>query len=137
MAVFAQRLTITTRSGILSEAASAKLMTPTTVTPDQLKRSTRRGLPNALEASTSFPDPWPGGEWRARDIMNLEMIASRAVLSMAAKFRADYLKNFYELGRAATMASTPNDPIAYLIPAGQGRDEAVAKLLDHSGRPGR
>lgn len=115
--------------GLLSEAASAKLMTPTTVTPDQLKRSSRRGLPNALEASTSFPDPWPGGEWRARDIMNLEMIASRAVLSIAAKFRADYLKNFYELGRAATMARTANDPVAYLIPAGQGRDEAVAKLL--------
>ena len=116
--------------GILSEAASAKLMTPTTVTADQLKRSSPRGLRNALEASTNFPDPWPGGEWRPRDIMNIEMISSRAVLSLAAKFRADYLKNFFELGRAATMAGTPNDPIAYLVQAGQGRDEAVAKLLD-------
>ncbi len=116
--------------GILSEAASAKLMTPTTVTSDQLKRVNRRGLRNALEASTNFPDPWPGGKWRARDIMNLEMIASRAVLSLAAKFRAEYLRNFFELGRAATMAGTANDPIAYLVQAGQGRDEAVAKLLD-------
>ncbi|HET6669701.1 MAG TPA: M14 metallopeptidase family protein [Pyrinomonadaceae bacterium] len=116
--------------GILSEAASAKLMTPTTVTEDQLKRANRRGLRNALEASTNFPDPWPGGQWRARDIMNLEMISSRAVLSLAAKFRADYLKKFFELGRAATMAGTPNDPIAYIMQAGQGRDEAVAKLLD-------
>ncbi len=117
--------------GILSEAASAKLMTPTTVTVDQLKRSTsRRGLRNPLEASTSFPDPWPGGEWRARDIMNIEMISSRAVLSLAAKFRAEYLRNFFELGRTATTAGTPNDPVAYLVQAGQGRDEAVAKLLD-------
>ena len=116
--------------GILSEAASAKLMTPTTVTADQLKRSSRRGLHNALEASTNFPDPWPGGEWRPRDIMNMEMISSRAVLYLAAKFRADYLKNFFELGRAAAMAGTPIDPIAYLVQAGQGRDEAVAKLLD-------
>src|SRR5687767_2844788 len=116
--------------GILSEAASAKLMTPTTVTADQLKRSSRRGLRNALEASTNFPDPWPGGEWRPRDIMNIEMISSRAVLSLAAKFRVDYLRNFFELGRAATMAGTPNDPIAYLVQAGQGRDEVVAKLLD-------
>jgi zinc carboxypeptidase len=116
--------------GILSEAASARLMTPTTVTSEQLKRANRRGLRNALEASTNFPDPWPGGEWRARDIMNLEMISSRAVLSLAAKFRADYLKNFFELGRAATMAGTPNDPLAYIVQAGQGRDEAVAKLLD-------
>ena len=116
--------------GILSEAASAKLMSPRTVTPDQLKRANIRGLRNALEASTSFPDPWPGGEWRARDIMNLELIASRSVLSLAAKYRTDYLRNFFELGRTATTSVTAEDPIAYLIPAGQGRDEAVAKLLD-------
>jgi hypothetical protein len=116
--------------GILSEAASAMLMTPTTVTADQLKRTNTRGLRNAMAASTNFPDPWPGGEWRPRDIMNIEMIASRAVLSLAAKFREDYLRNFYELGLAATMAGTPNYPLAYLVPAGQGRDEAVAKLLD-------
>lgn len=116
--------------GILSEAASAKLMTPTIVTRDQLKRATTRGMRNALEANTNFPDPWLGGEWRPRDIMNMELIASRSMLAMAARFRSDYLRNFYELGRAATMAGTPNDPIAYLIPAGQGRDEAVARLLD-------
>lgn len=116
--------------GILSEAASAKLMSPTTVTLDQLRRERPRGLRSVLDATTSFPDPWFGGEWRPRDIMNIEMIASRALLSLAGKFRPDYLRNFYELGRAATMAGTPDDPIAYLVPAGQGRDEAVAKLLD-------
>lgn len=116
--------------GILSEAASARLMSPTTVTRDQLLRSTARGMHNALEANTNFPDPWPGGEWRPRDIMNMEMIASRSVLSLAAKFRSDYLRNFYELGRAAAEAGTLADPIAYLIPAGQGRDQAVAKLIE-------
>ena len=116
--------------GILSEAASAKLMTPTTITRDQLNRATTRGMRNAVEANTNFPDPWPGGAWRPRDIMNMEMIASRAVLSMAAKYREEYLRNFYELGRTALLAGTPDDPIAYLIPAGQGKDEAVAKLLD-------
>ena len=60
--------------GILSEAASAKLMTPTTVTQEQLARSNARGMGNALEAVTNFPDPWLGGQWRPRDIMNMEMI---------------------------------------------------------------
>jgi hypothetical protein len=115
--------------GILSEAASAKMMTPTLVTSDQLRRSSTRGMRNALEATTNFPDPWPGGEWRPRDIMNVEMIAARAVLMQAAKFRNDYLRNFYELGHTANMAAAPNAPIAYLIPAGQARDEAVAKLI--------
>ncbi len=116
--------------GILSEAASARLMSPTTVTRDQLARATSRGMRNALEANTNFPDPWPGGEWRPRDIMNIEMIATRAVLSMAARFRLEYLKNFYELGRGnAAAGGAPDEPIAYLIPAGQGRDEPVAKLV--------
>jgi len=116
--------------GILSEAASARLMTPATVTPEQLARSTTRGMRNAIDAVTNFPDPWPAGTWRPRDIMDMEMIASRAILSMAAKFRADYLRNFYELGRK-NLAPTENkgDTIAYLIPAGQARDEAVAKTI--------
>jgi hypothetical protein len=116
--------------GILSEAASARLMTPTTVTTEQLARSSTRGMRNATEAVTNFPDPWAGGAWRPRDIMSMEMIAARSVLSMATKFRADYLRNFFELGRnCVERPIKPDDPIAYLVPAGQGRDEAVAKMV--------
>jgi hypothetical protein len=116
--------------GILSEAASAKLMTPINITREQLALSSTRGMRSALQSATNFPDPWPGGLWRARDIMNLELTASRAVLSMAAKYRADYVRNFYELGRNNVNAPIPQgEPVAYLISAGQGRDEAVAKMV--------
>ncbi len=117
--------------GILSEAASARLMTPITVTRDQLARSSTRGMRNATETATNFPDPWPAGTWRPRDIMDMEMIAARGILSMAAKFRGDYLRNFYELGRKNVETPVgPDEPLAYLIPAGQGRDETVAKLIE-------
>jgi hypothetical protein len=116
--------------GILSEAASARLMTPSTVTTEQLARSSTRGMRNATEVSTNFPDPWPAGEWRPRDIMAMEMIAARSILSMASKFRVDYLRNFYELGRKnIQLPANKGDTIAYLIPAGQARDEAVAKMV--------
>ncbi len=116
--------------GILSEAASVKLMTPTNVTREQLSRSNTRGMRNALEATTNFPDPWPGGVWRARDIMAMELIAARSVLSIAAKYRSDYLSNFHELGRTSSEQRTQaEEPLAYLIPAGQAHDEAVAKLI--------
>jgi hypothetical protein len=138
--------------GILSEAASARLMTPVEVTAEQLSRASSRGMPTALPASpyTNFPDPWPGGTWRPRDILELEMTATRAILTMAAKHRERYLRNFFDLGRRALRppATTPataatatttggaeaaaartREPLAYLIPAGQGRDEAVAKLV--------
>jgi Zinc carboxypeptidase len=123
--------------GILTEAASARIMSPSNVTRDQLTRGGTRGMRTALDVTTNFPDPWPGGAWHPRDIMQMELIACHSVLSLAANYRADYLKNFYELGKAGlapSVASTgtsiaEGEPIAYLIPAGQGRDENVAKMV--------
>jgi hypothetical protein len=116
--------------GILSEAASARLMTPNTVTNDQLAKANSRGMRNATDSATNFPEPWPAGVWRPRDIMAMELIAARSILELAAKFRSDFLRNFYELGRKNVELQTASDePLAYLIPAGQARDEAVAKLI--------
>lgn len=115
--------------GILTEAASARLMTPSSVTRDQLARGGTRGMRSALEATTNFPEPWPGGAWRPRDIMQMELIASHSVLSLAANYRTDYLRNFYELGMANLSPPAAGGPIAYLIPAGQGRDENVARMI--------
>ena len=121
--------------GILTEAASARLMTPVRVTPEQLRRASTRGMPSALQPATNFPDPWPGGLWRPRDIMELELLAVRSVLSMAAKHRERYLRNFHALGRAALdwppkEADTDAErTVAFVIPPGQGRDESEAKLV--------
>lgn len=117
--------------GILSEAASAKLMTPVSITLDQLSKARSRGMPSAIEAATNHPNPWLGGNWEPKDILAMEMVAARSVLSLAAKYRASYLRNFYELGRnAASEKQARRQPLAYLIPAGQGRDESVARLIE-------
>src|SRR5712691_9479506 len=121
--------------GILTEAASARIMTPSNVTREQLTRSNTRGMRSASEVTTNFPNPWPGGAWHPRDIMQMELIACHSVLSLAANYRADYLRNFYELGKAniaetsAAKRTESPQPIAYLVPAGQGRDENVAKMI--------
>src|SRR5205823_14654887 len=116
--------------GILTEASSARIMTPSGVTREQLGRSGTRGMRSAMEATTNFPDPWPGGTWHPHDIMQMELIACHSVLSLAANYRADYLRNFFELGKAnLSDAFAAGAPIAYLIPAGQGRDENVAKMI--------
>src|SRR2546427_4663730 len=115
--------------GILTEASSARIMSPSNVTHEQLMRSNTRGMRSALEATTNFPDPWPGGAWHPGVIMQMELIASHSVLSLAANYRADYLRNFYELGKAGLSNSLNGEPLAYLITAGQGRDENVAKMI--------
>src|SRR5438552_1370862 len=73
--------------GILTEAASARVMSPSNVTRDQLARSNTRGMHSATEVTTNFPNPWPGGAWHPRDIMQMELIASHSVLSLAANYR--------------------------------------------------
>jgi hypothetical protein len=115
--------------GILTEASSARIMTPSTVTREQLARSSTRGMASAMEATTNFPNPWPGGTWHPRDIMQMELIACHSILSLASNYRSDYLRNFYELGKANLAEASSADPIAYLIPAGQGRDENIAKMI--------
>ncbi|MBP6003787.1 MAG: hypothetical protein KA746_10170 [Pyrinomonadaceae bacterium] len=116
--------------GILSEAASADLMSPINVTLEQLQRSrSSRGLNSPLETVTNHPSAWKGGAWRPADIAAIEMTASRGLLSLAAKYRPRYLENFYNLGKANLAANT-NDPQAFVIPAGQPRTENVARLID-------
>ncbi|HEX8649610.1 MAG TPA: M14 metallopeptidase family protein [Pyrinomonadaceae bacterium] len=123
--------------GILSEAASAHLMTPVNVMRAELAQAKARGMDSALHPAWNFPDPWPGGWWHPRDILNMELAAARSILSTAARYRGEYLRNFYELGRANIRPSTAlEQPMAYLIPAGQGNDEAVAKLIDALVRQG-
>ena len=116
--------------GILSEAASADLMSPVTITREQLQRSRGvRGLNSPLDIATNHPDSWEGGVWRPADINRIEMISSRSLLQMAAKFRSRYLRQFYEYSKA-NLAVTSEVPKAYVIPAGQPNAETVSRFLE-------
>ncbi|HVF30750.1 MAG TPA: M14 family metallopeptidase [Pyrinomonadaceae bacterium] len=116
--------------GILSEAASADLMTPVTITREQMQRNPpARGLPSPLATDTAHPDAWEGGQWRPRDIAEIEMTASRALLSLAAKYRPRYLRNFHDISKA-NLKHDPNVPQAYVVMAGQPRAETVSRFLE-------
>ena len=116
--------------GILSEAASADLMSPVTITKEQLQKNRpARGLSSPLENTTAHPAPWEGGMWRSGDINRMEMIASRALLSLASKYKTRYLENFYDLGNA-NLKPDASVPQAYVVMAGQPRAETVSRLLE-------
>ncbi|HUF03641.1 MAG TPA: M14 metallopeptidase family protein [Aridibacter sp.] len=116
--------------GILTEAASAELMSPVTITKQQLeKQGPTRGFRNPLETATNAPDAWTGGEWSPKDIARIELVAGRAVLEMAAKFRQRYIDNMYELAKK-NLKPDPNEPEAFVIYAGQPREETVSRFLE-------
>ena len=64
-------------AGMLTEGASARLATPIYIHPDQLGGS--RQFPEYAE-QTTFPNPWPGGWWHVRDIVEMQKVATFAPL---------------------------------------------------------
>ncbi|HLM99817.1 MAG TPA: M14 metallopeptidase family protein [Bryobacteraceae bacterium] len=110
---------------ILTESASVKLATPVTIRRDQLDESAL-GY-NARERSWNFLEPWEGGAWHLRDIIDYQLIAFESCLYQAAIHREDLLRNFYRVGQRA-IART--EPAAFLIPAKQRDPAATRKLLE-------
>lgn len=103
---------------ILSETASARLATPITLRPDQLNTDVRT-------RSWNFPLPWPGGTWRLQNIVDYMETAAFALLGNAARARASWLSNFYQIGKEAVRARRSGEPFAFLLPPGDAVDSAA------------
>ncbi|HBY64382.1 MAG TPA: hypothetical protein DEH78_31565 [Solibacterales bacterium] len=110
---------------ILSESASPRLSTPITVKPEQIG-SQALGY-NPRESSWNHLEPWMGGEWQLRDIVDDQLIAMESCLYTAATRRADLLRNFYTIGQRALAR---REPYAFVIPARQQDADAAAKMLE-------
>src|SRR5579885_1063354 len=110
---------------ILTESASARLASPITVAPEQLDRNAL-GY-DARERSWNFLEPWPGGTWRLRDIVEYQFIAMESCLYQAAIHREELLRNFYRVGQRQAARRAP---WGFLIPARQPDPGAARKLLE-------
>ena len=110
---------------LLSESASARLATPITITPDQIS-SQALGY-NPRERSWNYLEPWPGGEWHIRDIIDYQLIAIESCLYQAALRREDMLRAFYKIGKRA---SEKTSPAAFLISKSQLDPGSARKMLD-------
>jgi hypothetical protein len=110
---------------ILSETASARMATPTTVAPERLGPG--RNF-NAGQRSWNFPNPWPGGAWGLPDIVEYQKAGALALLTNAARNRRYWLENFYGINKRA-VDKWSEWPDAWVIPAGQGNDPGVNYAL--------
>ena len=94
---------------VLTEAASVKLASPIYLDKSELKGVTR-GF-TGHEPSVNFVDPWPGGWWRLRDIVDYELICARSILSLAARYRGQFQANYQRLGREAIRKGRDEPPL--------------------------
>jgi hypothetical protein len=111
-------------TGMLLEIASARIASPIQVEPSELRGGTK-GLVD-YKATINHPNPWKGGWWRMRDIMDYGRIASDALLEQVSERRADYLRNLLVRARAAIASASPSE--GYRIPKDQ-RDWPTAQYM--------
>jgi hypothetical protein len=114
-------------AGMLTESASARLATPLFIHPDQLRGGTR-GMPSYAE-QTTFPNPWPGGWWRLRDIVERQKISAWATLDLAARNKETVLWNAYLKAKRQTERGAAGKPAAFVIPAAQHDPLTAIKMV--------
>ncbi|MHB1193436.1 MAG: M14 family metallopeptidase [Longimicrobiales bacterium] len=114
-------------AGMLTESASPRIATPLFVHPDQLQGS--RQLPE-YEAQTTFPNPWTGGWWRLRDLVERQKVATYAPLEIAAKNRETVLRNAYLKASRQTERGLEGDTKAFVIPAEQHDPLTAQKMVN-------
>ncbi len=110
---------------ILSESASVRIATPVNVRADQLS-TTSLGY-SARVSTWNHLEPWPGGEWKLRDIVDDELIVMESVCWQAATRREFFLRNFHQFAKNAVAR---REPFAFVIPAAQADPGSARRLLE-------
>jgi hypothetical protein len=119
-------------AGMHTESASAKLATPLYIHPSQLREDRNgplRGFAH-YKPQTNFPNPWPGGWWRLRDIVEQQKISAWATLDLAARFREKVLRNAYLKAKRQTERGARGTPSAYVISREQHDLLTALKLVE-------
>ena len=112
--------------GMLTESANADWSNPVYVLPDQLRGS--RGRPGYFPQN-SMTRLWEGGWWRARDIVEQQIIASKATLELGARYRETMLQNMVNKAKGNISRGLGEPPYAYIIPKDQHDFPTAARLV--------
>lgn len=111
---------------LLTEVASVDVATPVTVPATEL-RAGFKGL-QEYRPQINFPDPWPGGRWTLRDIVDYDLSAVRGLLYAASAYRSQLVQNFYDMGSRAVAKGREGGPFAFIITPEQRDAFTTAKL---------
>jgi hypothetical protein len=109
--------------GILSEMASVKVATPIYVEPTEVPQE-------YYERRMNFPDPWPGGWWRLRDIVDYELALSLSLIKTSYLHKEDFLYNFYNMYKNSIEIREKGEPFAFVIPSKQRDYPTTLRMLE-------
>ncbi|MGZ5469397.1 MAG: M14 family metallopeptidase [Candidatus Aminicenantales bacterium] len=107
----------------LSEAASARVASPIFIEPTEIQSG-------FTDKRMDFVDPWPGGWWRLRDIVDYELVLSQSLIKTASLHKEDILFNFYQMYKNSIEKVDKGQPYAFVIPAVQRDYPTMLKMLE-------
>ena len=103
--------------------ASVTVPTPLYIDPTELPKS-------YYEKRMQFPDPWPGGWWRLRDLVDYELTLSLSLIKTAYFHKEDFIYDFYKMGKDSIEKGTKGSPFAFVIPKKQFDYPTALRMLD-------
>jgi hypothetical protein len=109
--------------GLLSEAASVRVATPIYIEPTEVSK-------DYYEKQMDFLDPWPGGWWRLRDIVDYELVLSKSLVKTAWLYREDFLYNSYLMSKQSIEVKDRNQPYAFVINKNQPDYLTTLKMIE-------
>ncbi|NOZ61787.1 MAG: hypothetical protein GXO74_08895 [Calditrichaeota bacterium] len=113
---------------LLTEMASCRIATPIYIEENELSGG-RKGLAE-YKQQINFPNPWRGGWWRLRDIIDYELIASYSFLETSAKYREGILRGFYQMNLQGIEKGKTESPFAFIVPANQSDPITAGKMIE-------
>ncbi len=112
---------------VLTEAASVRLASPIFLSKDEL-RGTTRGF-SEHKPAVNFVDPWSGGWWRLRDIIDYELICARSLLTFTARYHDRFQANLLGMARDAVARGKAEPPFAWIVPIDQRDPGTAAEMV--------
>ncbi len=109
--------------GILSEAASVRVASPIYIEPNEIQAGYH-------EKRMDYVDPWPGGWWRLRDLVDYELVLSKSMIKTAGLHKEDLLFNFYQMSKNSVEKVDKGQPYAFVVPAVQRDYPTMLKMLE-------
>src|SRR5690606_1919903 len=113
---------------------SVRLASPIFLEPSDL-RGTARNFPNH-DPGVHFVDPWPGGWWRLRDIVEYQLVCARSVLTLASRYRDRFQSQYRAMAADAIEAGESGPPYGWVVPVDQadpGRAADMVRILHQTG----
>ena len=108
-----------------ARAAPGSLAAP----PDRGQESSQLAPPSDVQFRMNYPEPWLGGRWTPRDVVEHHLLAALGLLEGVANNRVMLKRNFHAMQRRTIERFTSGGPWAFAVPAAQHDRGAADHLL--------